>query len=235
MPRAKSMVSKEDTVIMRIALAYNEIQRREMIDRLPDVLRGTAIPDHVLEHERLVSEKRSAKTGEKATKKSGAEVYADSENMLTRLRKGILSAYPDEYDTRIANYGPLGVGAGPDENVGRLEALAEKVVAPLASGEISLVPDLQPEAIHAQVARHKAVPKGKGTATKDRQVKTRSLQSARKTSREMLQRIKNWVKSFYSAAELTSFGFDIPLPATRPRLRGVEPDATTPPAPPAVG
>jgi hypothetical protein len=224
--KGAGLVSKADGNTTRITVAYNEVVRREALGKMPDDMQGDAIPDQVLQHEKLLKAKRSAKTGEKEKTVKARKSVDTSARLLTRLRKGILSAYNDEDDPRIEGYGPLGVTRSPAENIGRLEELAEKIRVPLASGEIALVADLQPDVLVAQIAKQKELIEGKAGAKVTRQVKSKSLTETRAASSEMLQRIKNWVKSFYGASTLTDFGFDLPLPVVRPRLSGVDRDTS---------
>jgi len=46
----------------------------------------------------------------------------------------------------------------------------------------------------------------------------------------MLRRLKSFVKAHYGDAELTSFGFNLPLPPRHPQLPG-EPSVPVPAAP----
>jgi hypothetical protein len=207
-------------------VAYNEIVHRGVLDKMPDDMQGDAIPDQVLHHEDLLKTKRSAKTGEKEKTKKTSRVVDKTTRLLTRLRKGILSAYDDEDDPRLDVYGPLGVTRSTEENLERLDELTEKIKVPLESGEIALVADLQPDVLLAHVTEQKKLTKGKAGAKVTRQVKSKSLTETRAASAQMLQRIKNWVKSFYGAGALTDFGFDLPLPRVRPRLTGVGRDTS---------
>jgi len=221
-------VARTDQNIIKLSVAYNTLVDKGAVELLPEDLRGDAIPNQVLEHERILNQKRKAKTGESSKRESTLDVYENTANKLTRLRQGILSAYDDPEDPRLADYGALGVGANPPENLGRIQALADKIEAPLASGEIALVADLQPAALREQAQRHDELAKSKAGAIKDRQVKTKSLQQTRKDSSKILQRIKNFAKAFYGAESLTEFGFDLPVPAVRPRLKGVPTDTEPP-------
>ncbi len=69
------------------------------------------------------------------------------------------------------------------------------------------------------VAKDKELSTGKAGAVAERQVESHSLHDARAASKVMLQRVKNFVKSFYGVGELAAFGFGIPVPPTRPRLK----------------
>lgn len=218
------MAQRQDTDVIRLSLVYNELVERAAVSRLPDDLQGDAIPDQVHEHEQQQREKRSARTGEGSARETTAQTYEQTARYLTRVRHAVLSAYNDPEDTRLASYGALGLGATPEENQQRLAELAEVLRAPLASGEIALVADLRPDVLAAHATKHLNAPKEKADATKNRQVKGTSLSTARRTSRVMVQRLKNFVKSFYGANELTAFGFDVPLPSTRPKLKGVPGD-----------
>ncbi|MBI4618103.1 MAG: hypothetical protein HY720_31155 [Planctomycetes bacterium] len=72
---------------------------------------------------------------------------------------------------------------------------------------------------------------GKVDATSGRQVKGDDLEDTRAKSREVLQRIKNFVKSFHKAQGLKAFGFGVPTPVSRPHLSGVKND---PPPEPVI-
>jgi hypothetical protein len=221
-------VARTDQNIIRLSVAYNTLVDKDAVAQLPEDMREEAIPNQVLEHEKILNQKRTAKTTESSKREKTSDAFDGTARKLTRLRHGILSAYEDAEDPRLANYGALGVGATPAENLGRLNALAVAIVAPLASGEITLVADLQPEALRAQATKHDDLSKGKAGAVATRQVKTKSLEQTRRESRRMLQRIKNFAKAFFGAESLTEFGFDLPLPTARPRLKGVVTDTEPP-------
>jgi len=223
------MAAKVDSNYVRLTIAYNELVARDAVGDLPKDLRGSAIPDQVLGHERELQEKRAASSDEKGTRAMGADVFDGTERLLTRLRHGILSAYDEPDDPRIAAYGPLGIARNQRENQQRLVELAPKLETALASGEIALVAALQPATLRAHAKAHADLNTGKGTATTTRQVEGSELVAARRKTTQMLQRVKNFVKSFYGPGELTAFGFDVPAPPSRPRLRNVPTD----PAPPA--
>jgi len=218
------MAAKVDSNYVRLTIAYNEVVNRKAVGQLPRDLQGSAIPDQVLAHERELQEKRAASSGEKGVRETGADVFDQTERFLTRLRHGILSGYEEPEDPRIAAYGPLGVARNQHENQQRLTELAPKIKTALASGEIALVADLQPGKLTAHAKAHADLNTGKVAATTTRQVEGTELVASRHKTAQMLQRIKNFVKSFYGPGELTAFGFDVPAPPSRPRLRDVPAD-----------
>jgi hypothetical protein len=96
---------------------------------------------------------------------------------------------------------------------------------------LALVADLTPDNLAAHAKRHDELNKGKAGAIADRQVESDDLAECRARTRETLQRIKNFVKTFHGPGELSAYGFGLPLPPVRPRMQGV-PNDQPPPAVP---
>lgn len=219
------MASKEDEVTTRIRVAYNELSKRGALEKLPEDMQGAAIPDAVQNHEGALTGKVGAKSAESGSRESAGDVREETRSLLTRVRHGVLSGYKDQDDPRIAAYGKLGIGDSHEENRQRLENLAETTRAPLEAGEIALVADLQPDALAAHAKKHKEHDTGKVAAIAKRQTGSTSLKQVRKDSAKLLQRIKNFVKAFYGPEQLEAFGFGVPAPPSRPRMRGIEEEA----------
>lgn len=218
------MAARVERFLVLLALIYNELFKRKVLEALAPDLQGDAIPNQVLAHEAALQEKRGAKSEEHSQVETAASVFAGTRKFLKRLRHAILSAYGDD-DVRIAAFEPLGTTSNPDENLARLQGLAKKLPAAVASGEVALVADLQPEKLLVHAAKHASLKTGKAEATKTRQTEGGDLETERAKTRVMVERLKNFVKSYWSPDELTAFGFDLPVPAVRPRLQGVARDS----------
>lgn len=217
------MSDRRDLDVIRLAVAYNTLQTSGELTKLPADLQGKAIPSQVFGHEDAMTGKRGAKASEGGARAAYSALDERSDAMLTRLRHAILAAYP-EGDVRIEGYGALGVGANPREDQLRLANLAVKIAGPAKSGELPLVPDLAPEKLAAQAAAQGDALKGKASATASRQSEGDGLEERRRATHRMLQRVKNFVKSFHGPGALSAYGFDVPVPSSRPRLAGVKED-----------
>lgn len=214
------MSDRHDLSLIRLAVAYNALAQNGDLGKLPLDLQGKVIPNQVQAHEDAVEHKASAKSAEGGARGSFDSLDLVTEALLVRARHAILAAYPAG-DARVEAYGPLGVGKNAAEDQQRLAALAVSAEAPFKSGELPLAADLAPQKLAAQAAAQLAARKSKGGATASRQSEGDGLAATRAATAQMLQRVKNFVKSFHGPRALSSYGFDVPLPSARPRLQGV--------------
>ncbi|AKF06309.1 hypothetical protein DB32_003458 [Sandaracinus amylolyticus] len=213
--------------MIRLAIAYNKMHDNGLLERLPEPLRGDAVPRQIAEHEAALGGRRGAGAMESGAVGEAQRIYARTERLLVRVRHAVLAAYDDPDDPRIDAMGALGVGANQSENQGRLENLAATLADPVARGEIALVPDLLPAALGEHAAAHKAINKTKGGTTADRQTGAKTLDEERADTREMLKRVKGFLISQLGEESLGQYGFGLPAPATRPRLKKSEPTPAT--------
>jgi hypothetical protein len=225
------MTARQDENVIRLTLVRNEIARRGDEGLLPRDLQGDAIPTQIREHERALETRQSARNTARGEKEKAAAAYAATGRLLTTLRHALLAAYRNSGDARLAAFGPLGATQKARENLVRLEALVPKVAAAIEAGELVLPADLQPAALAAQAAVHAALAKSKADKAAARQVGGATLRAERAETRVMLRRLKSLVKAHYSDAELTSFGFNLPLPPRHPRLPGEPTAPASVPAP----
>jgi len=124
--------------------------------------------------------------------------------------------------------GKLGTSPDQAENLTRLKHIAEKAKAPHEAGELALVPALYPAVLAAHAVKHGNAKVDKAGSTLERQGDSKELVAARKASRTMIQRVKNFIKSFDASENIDDYGFGVPLPERRPRLVKGEPPQPTP-------
>lgn len=218
-------MARVDASVVRLTVAFNEIVERGLEAELPLDLRGDAIPSQVLQHEAALTGKAGSSAGESGARGEAGAVYDATDRMLVRVRHGVLSSFADENDPRIDELGPLGLASNQTDNQTRLANLATTLVPHIAAGTIALVPDLQPDALKAQADRHAAINKAKGGATANRQTVAKSLREERADTSNMLKRVKGFLVAHGQSLE--AFGFDLPVPPSRPRLVRGEPTPTT--------
>jgi hypothetical protein len=228
------MASRKDDDVILLTLVSNEIARRGDTGSLPPDLRGDAIPNQVHEHEQAVAARWDARRGAKGEQEMAKQVYAETASLLTTLRHALLTAYPRPGDARLAPFEPLGATRSPAENCGRLVSLGPLVATAVEAGELTLPPQLSPEAIVAQAERHARVAKTKAGKVARKQAQCESLATERRQTRLMLRRLRAFVKAFYGDDQLASFGFSLPLPPRRPRLEADPADAGPTDAPAAA-
>lgn len=218
-------MARTDASVVRLAVAYNKLHDNGLIERLPPALAGDAIPRQIAEHEAALAGRHGSGAAESGAQGESQAIYAKTARLLVRTRQAILAAYDDPEDPRIDALGAIGVGANQSESQSRLEGLAATLAAPFARGEIALVADLVPERLAEQAAAHRAINKAKGSATVDRQTGGKTLEDERDDTREMLKRVKGFIVSQAGDEALGQYGFGLPTPASRPRLKKSEPQA----------
>ena len=216
-------MARVDTKLVRLTVGYNAVVARGLEGKLPEDLAGTAIPDQIAQHESAVGAKAGKSSTESGTRSEADAVYEMTENLLRRVRHGVLASFEDSEDPRIAALGALGIGENQVKSQTRLANLASTLAAPVTEGLVVLVAALQPAALRAQADRHAALNKEKGGATASRQVGAKTLEDERRQTRQMLRRLRGFVISHLGPEHLDEFGFGLPAPATRPRLAKGEP------------
>jgi hypothetical protein len=215
-------MAREDANAVRLTVAFNEIVKRGLDPKLPDDLQGDAIPQQVLQHEAALTGRSTATSTETGAQGQGGAVFEKTRSLLTRVRHSTLGSFPDPNDPRIDELGQLGVGENPGDDLERLANLAVTIAPHVAAGTVAVVDDLRPDALQAHADLHRSLMKDKGQATATRQTRSKTLKEERDETREMLQRVKNFVKAY--KLPLTDFGFDLPVPPKRPRLARGEKD-----------
>jgi len=186
------------------------------------------ISQQVLAHAAALKSHATGKATESGARSEVNEDTDLTERALVRLRMAILSAYAEADDPRIAKFGPLGATDSPMNNLVRLTALVEVLKPAVASGEVAVVADLKPEVLALHATSQDAAKMAKAGSIAKRQTGSTSLGEHRKNSETMLRRLKNHVKSHYPG-QLEAFGFGLPAPATRPRLKKGEPESPATP------
>jgi hypothetical protein len=128
-------------------------------------------------------------------------------------------------DPRIAQHGALGADRNHEVNHARLVGLAKSLSDALKKGEVVLPDDLKPSRLTAHAKAHEKLLVDRSVVRVSEQVGSKGLSHVRTESKEMLRRIKNFVKSFYGPGDLDDFGFRLPQPTARSRAN-TDPDPT---------
>ena len=226
-------MARVDATTVRLAVAFNTLKERNLVDSLPQDLRGLAIPNLVLEHEKAKLDSDGAHGSESGLRTELDQSRELTHRLLVRIRHAVLASFGDADDPRVAALGPLGTTENADGDLARLTHLSVALKSAHDSGDVALVADLLPARLSAHAVHQVELAKGKATLITGRQVESTDLANARKVSAKTLQRVKNFIKSFLGDTHLEAFGFGIPAPAVRPRLVAGEDPAPAPPAPPA--
>lgn len=215
-------MARVDKNLIRLTVAFNKIVENGLDAKLPDDLQGDAIPNQVLQHQAALTGRTGANASESGAQGGAAATFVKTRRLLTRARHAVLASFDDPDDPRIEELGKLGVGENQADDRLRLDNLAKTLAPHVAAGTIALVPDLQPAALQAHADLHLSMTKDKGEATTTRQTMSRTLHDERDDTREMLQRIKAFLKAHKQP--LVNYGFDLPVPPSRPRLTRGEQD-----------
>lgn len=214
-------MARADASLVRLTVAFNGIVKNGLEPKLPDDLKGDAIPNQVLQHEAALTGRAGAAAGAAGARGEGQATYERTRRLLSRVRHAVLASVDDEDDPVIDELGPLGVGNNPAEDQVRLANIAVTIAPHVAAGTIAVVPDLQPDALKAHAALHLSITKEKGGATASHQTVSKSLAEERDETRKMLTRVKAFLIAQNRA--LVEYGFDLPAPPVRPRLERGEP------------
>lgn len=214
-------MARVDASLVRLTVAFNAIVDKGLEAQLPADLGGDAIPTQVLQHESALTGRAGTSAGESGARGEAAAIHRKTERLLSRVRYAVLGSFDDEDDPRIDELGPLGIGQNQSDNQVRLANLAATIAPHAAAGTIALVPSLQPAELQAHADRHAAINKQKGGATASRQTESKTLEEERDDTRRMLKRVKGFLIA--QGQSLEGFGFDLPAPPSRPRLRRGEP------------
>ena len=217
-------MAREDASFIRLTVAFNAMATKGLVEKLPEDLRGDAIPNQVLQHEAALQGRAGTSSDESGARGEAGAIHDRTKELLKRIRHGVLSSVGDPDDPIIDTLGALGLGANQAENQVRLANLAVKLAPHVTAKKIALVDELLPEALQAHANRHAAINKAKGGATATRQTTSKSVAEEREDTREMLTRVKGFLVA--EKQSLEAFGFDLPVPARRPRLARGEPPVT---------